>query len=147
MPADLARILRFAASYLEEHGRSRFRFGDTGNPMCPAAAIAVALGLSARGLGRSRWFWPGSRTQEAVGTVILRSGLLDALPVPAPPYGTRKIRPHVMTARRAVPELARWNDDKALDSMVVQALRDQARRVSIGAASQPVSLPSPSAAW
>jgi hypothetical protein len=114
--------------------------------MCPAAAIAVALGLPASGLGRGRLFWPGTRTQREVGTVILRSGLLDSLPVPASRYGTRKPRPALMSPSRAVRELARWSDDKALDSIVVHALRDQARRLSTRAASRPASLPSPSTA-
>ncbi len=114
--------------------------------MCPAAAIAVALGFPASGLGRGRWFWAGTRTQREVGAVILRSGLLDTLPVPAAPHGRRKLRPLLMTPRRAVRELARWSDDKALDSIVVHALRDQARRLSIRAASQPASLLSPSTA-
>ncbi|HVH64637.1 MAG TPA: hypothetical protein VM674_01270 [Candidatus Acidoferrum sp.] len=129
-PADLARILRFAATYMEEHGRARHRFGrGGGTPVCPVAAIGLALGHHPRRVGRGWFFGYPNRAHRAVGTVILRSGLLSQLPVPADPYGRRKLRPATMSPFRAVIELAKWSDDKMLDALVIDAFREQARRL------------------
>lgn len=94
--------------------------------MCPAAAIGLALGYSASAIGVGRFFNIPNRAQREVGSVILRSGLLDDLPVPQPEYRKRRPRPLQMTPSRAVRELARWSDDKTLDSVVVTALRARA---------------------
>jgi hypothetical protein len=66
---------------------------------------------------------------DRVGEIILRTGLLDHLPVAGNVVGTRNLRPQVMTPRRALLELASWNDDKALDTLVIDAFRSQARRL------------------
>ena len=125
--ADLARILSFAATYMEENGRARFSFGGRpGGRLCAAAAIALALGCNPRRLGRGWFFLPTSDVHRAVGTVILRTDLLSGLPVPQPPHCRRKLRPAKLSPYRAVKELARWSDDKTLDSLVVGALRDRA---------------------
>jgi hypothetical protein len=137
--ADLARILSFAATYMEERGRARFKFGRRGEPMCPAAAIGAALGFSPRQIGWSRFFRIRTVAVAAVGTVILRSRLLDRLPVPASRNGRRRSRPVQMSPYHAVRELARWNDDKALDTLVIGAFRNQAARLR--EARQPVSAP------
>ena len=127
-PKDLARVLGFAATYLEERGRARFSFGGgPGKPMCPVAAIALALGYRPWRVGWRNLFMVRSAAQNAVGLVILRSGLLDRLPVPSTDGRRRKLRPARMSPFRAVRELARWNDDKAIDTIVISALRDQAR--------------------
>jgi hypothetical protein len=128
--ADLARILAFAATYMEEHGRARFSFGARpGQPLCPAAAIALALGCNPRRLGRGWLFLPANEVHHAVGSVILRSGLLARLPVPGA-NGRRKLRPAAISPYRAVRELARWSDDKVLGTLVIGALREQAYRLS-----------------
>jgi hypothetical protein len=89
--ADLARILAFAATYTEEYGRARFTFGGRpGQPVCPAAAIAMALGYNPHALGRAWLFRPVNAAHRAVGTVILRSGQLSRLPVPSTHDGRRK---------------------------------------------------------
>jgi hypothetical protein len=127
---DLARILAFAATYMEEHGRARFSFGARpGQPLCPAAAIALALGCNPRRLGRGWLFLPANEVHHAVGSVILRSGLLSRLPVPGA-NGRRKLRPATISPYRAVRELARWSDDKALSTLVIGALREQAFSLS-----------------
>lgn len=129
-PADLARILGFAATYMEEHGRARFRFGrGGGRPLCPVAAIGLALGYHPRRVGRGWFFGYPKQAHRAVGTVILRSGLLSQLPVPADPYGRRKVRPSTLSPFRAVVELAKWSDDKTLDTVVIDALREQGRKL------------------
>ena len=133
--ADLARILSFAATYMEENGRARFSFGGRpGQPLCPAAAIALALGWNPRGLGRGWLFLPRSEVHRAVGTLILRTGILSGLPVPQRPHGRRKLRPAKLSPYRAVKELARWSDDKTLDSLVVGALRARAYELATPAA-------------
>lgn len=129
-PADLARILGFAATYMEEHGRARYRFGQGGGrPVCPVAAIGLALGYQPRRIGRGWFFGYPNRAHRAVGTVILRSGLLTQLPVPADPYARRKVRPAAISPFRAVTELAKWSDDKTLDTVVIDAFREQARKL------------------
>lgn len=126
-PADLARILRFAATYMEEHGRARFRFGGRpGRAACPVAALALALGVKPRRVGWGWFVLPANQEHRVVGTVILRSGLLDRLPAPANAYGHRRPRPSNLTPVQAVAELARWSDDKTLDAIVVGALRSAA---------------------
>jgi hypothetical protein len=126
-PADLARILSFAATYMEEHGRARFRFGDRpGRPMCPVAAIALARGYSPRAVGFAGFFRGRTPALRTVGTIVLRTGLLDRLPAPAHRYGRRKRRPSDLSPIRAAHELARWSDDKTLDSVVIAALRAKA---------------------
>ena len=128
---DLARILAFAATYLEERGRARFTFGGkAGQPLCPAAAIALALGFNPRRIGRGWFFSIPNEGHRSVGTVILRTGLLNKLPVPENPYGRRKPRPACMSPYRAVKELARWSDDKTLDTLVVGAMRRRASELS-----------------
>ena len=129
-PGDLARILGFAATYMEEHGRARFRFGGkAGHPACPVAAIALALGYEPQRIGRGWFFSLPNQVHRAVGSVILRTGLLNDLPVPAQVCGRRTLRPGAMSPFRAVQELARWSDDKTLDRLVIEALRDQARKL------------------
>jgi hypothetical protein len=126
-PADLARILSFAATYMEEHGRARFRFGGlAGRAACPVAAIGIALGFNPRRIGRGWFFSRPNEVHRAVGSVILRTGLLNDLPVPQRPYGQRKLRPATMSPFDAVVELASWSDDKALDVHVSGALRHRA---------------------
>lgn len=133
-PADLARVLRFAATYMEEHGRGRGWFGKPGAALCPAAALAVAVGINPQRIGRGWFFGASNQEQTRVGEIILRSGLLDCLPVPANPFGRRDPRPLAMTPRRALLELATWSDDKSLDSVVIEAFRAQARKLLAGAA-------------
>jgi hypothetical protein len=146
-PADLARILGFAATYMEEHGRARFRFGGRpGHPACPVAAIALALGIKPRRVGHGWFFRIGNEAHRAVGTVILRSGLLSQLPVPSRPYGRLSPRPANMSPVRAVHELARWSDDKTLDRVVIEALRDQARGLVTPRSRVLASMSSPAAA-
>ena len=131
--ADLGRILSFAATYMEEHGRARFSFGGRpGQPLCPAAAIALALGFNPRRLGRGWLFLPVSEVHRVVVTVILRTGLLNSLPVPKSPRSRRKLRPANMSPYRAVKELARWSDDKAYDTLIVGALRQRAQLLLSG---------------
>ena len=78
-PKDLARVLGFAATYLEERGRARLSFGGgPGKPMCPVAAIALALGYRPWRVGWRNLFMVRSAAQNAVGLVILRSGLLES---------------------------------------------------------------------
>ena len=126
-PADLARILSFAATYMEEHGRARFRFGGrAGRAACPVAAIGLALGYNPRRIGRGWFFLRPNEVHRAIGSVILRTGLLDDLPVPADSCGRRKLRPATISPLRAVQELAAWSDDKALDAHVSGALRHRA---------------------
>jgi len=128
---DLARILAFAATYLEERGRARFTFGGkAGGPLCPAAAIALALGFNPRRIGRGWFFSIPNEVHRSVGTLILRTGLLNNLPVPENPYGRRKLRPARMSPYRAVKELARWSDDKTLDTLIVGAMRRRASELS-----------------
>lgn len=129
-PSDLARILSFAATYMEEHGRARFTFGRTsGRPLCPVAAIAVALGYRPRTVGWGCFFRLRTEALLAVGTIILRTGLLDRLPVPENPYGRRRLRPSNVSPIQAAHELARWSDDKSLDTVVIGALRARAREL------------------
>jgi hypothetical protein len=129
--SDLARILSFAATYIEEHGRARFRFGDRpGRPMCPVAAIAIARGYSPRAVGFAGFFRGMTPALRTVGSIILRTGLLDRLPVPARPYGRRKLRPSDLSPIQAAHELARWSDDKTLDSVITAALRARARELA-----------------
>ena len=128
-PADLARVLRFAATYMEEHGRGRGWFGTRGTALCPAAAIAVALGINPQRIGRAWFFRASNEDQDRVGEIILRTGLLESLPVPGNRFGARNLRPQPMTPRRALLELALWNDDKALNSLVIEAFRSQARKL------------------
>jgi hypothetical protein len=126
-PSDLVRILSFAATYMEEHGRARFTFGrKSGQPLCPVAAIALALGHRPRAVGWGCFFRPRTEALRAVGTIVLRTGLLDRLPVPARTYGRRKLRPPNLSPIRAAHELARWSDDKSLDTTVIKALRARA---------------------
>ena len=129
-PIDLARILRFAATYMEEHGRARFRFGGgPGRAACPVAALALALGVEPRRVGWSLLFLPANQAQHKLGSVILRSGLLDRLPAPATAYGRRRPRRSHLTPVQAIHELARWSDDKALDAIVIGALRARAEEI------------------
>lgn len=141
-PADLARILRFAATYMEEHGRARFRFGGRpGHPACPVAALALAVGVKPQRVGWGWFVLPANHAQRAVGRVILRSGLLDRLPAPANAYGNRRPRPSNLTPVQAVSELARWSDDKALDGTVIGALRAAASQLQPARARcQPIGL-------
>jgi hypothetical protein len=131
-PSDLARILGFAATYLEEHGRARFSFGrKSGRPLCPVAAIAVALGYHPRAVGWGCFFRVRTQPLHAVGTIILRTRLLDRLPVPARSCGRRKLRPSELSPIQATHELARWSDDKTLDSVVIAALRARAGELAL----------------
>jgi hypothetical protein len=130
-PSDLARILSFAATYMEEHGRARFRFGGRpGRPMCPVAAIALARGYSPRAVGFAGFFRGRTPALRTVGTIVLRTGLLDRLPVPARRYGRRKRRPSDLSPICAAHELARWSDDKTLDAVVIAALRARASELA-----------------
>lgn len=107
--------------------------------MCPVSAIGVALGFRPQQIGWGRFFRIRTEAVAAVGSVILRSRLLERLPMPASRYGRRRSRVVQMSPYSAVRELARWNDDKALDALVVGALRDQAARLR--EARRPVTVP------
>jgi hypothetical protein len=109
---DLAAILNRAADYLDAHGLKSGSWGTPGGPVCMNAALAIALDRDPAALGRMWFVNPVSNsTLREVGTVVLDSGLLEDLPVPAAPQGTRRrSRPSVMDARRAVVELAAWSD-------------------------------------
>jgi len=109
---DLAAVINRAADYLDAHGLKSGSWGTPGGPVCMNAALAIALDRDPSALGRMWFVNPVSNaTLREVGALILESSLLDELPVPeAPPGSRRRARPSVMDARRAVVELAAWSD-------------------------------------
>jgi hypothetical protein len=109
---ELAAVLNRAADYLDAHGLRSGSWGSPGGPACMNAALAIALDRHPDALGRMCFFNPRANpTTDAVGAVILESGLLEILPVPqAEPGSVRRVRPPGIGARRAVLELARWSD-------------------------------------
>ena len=109
---ELAAILNRAADYMDAHGLKSASWGRPGGPVCMNAALAIALDRHPGALGRMWFVSPVSNpTLREVGNVVLESGLLEELPVPAGPQGARRrTRPSVMDARRAVVELAAWSD-------------------------------------
>src|SRR5438045_2032291 len=104
--------LESAAAYLDEHGLKAVGFGKEGGPVCMIGALAVALGLDPRRLGLGPFFKAGLTPKAAhVAEVVIRGRLLHLLPVPEPAtWDRRRPRPELMSAGRALRELARWSD-------------------------------------
>ncbi|HEX6349334.1 MAG TPA: hypothetical protein VF160_08080 [Candidatus Dormibacteraeota bacterium] len=125
----LAAVLNRAADYLDAHGLRSGSWGSPGGAVCMDAALAIALDRDPAALGRMWFVNPVSNpTLREVGEVILASGILDQLPVPAAePGARRRLRPAVMDARRAVIELAAWSDAPGRTAATASAaLRAQA---------------------
>lgn len=92
-------------------------------------ALALAMGADPRRLGR--FGFHAARSNEvvdAVGGLILSSGLMEMLPVPdGRPGARRRQRPEVISARRAVIELACWSDAPGRTAaFAAEVLRDRA---------------------
>ena len=131
-PLQQAQVLRRAAALIDRGGLRRNGWGRPGAALCLNTALAAALGLDSRRLGRFGFYSFGSNdVTEAVGTLIRDSGLLDHLPVPqTSSWQTRRVRPQALSAGRAVQELARWNDVPGRGAdLAVEVLRAQAGRL------------------
>ena len=131
-PLHQAQVLRRAAALIERGGLRRHGWGRPGAALCLNTALAAALGLDSRRLGRFGFYALLSNdVTAAVGTLIKSSGLLDRLPVPqTSSWQTRRVRPQALSAGRAVEELARWNDAPGRDAeLAVEVLRAQAGRL------------------
>lgn len=131
-PLQQARALRLAADLIERGGLRRNGWGRPGASLCLNTALAAGLGLDSRRLGRFGFHAIRSNeVVEAVGRLIVDSGLLALLPVPqAAAWQTRRLRPERPAPGRAVYELARWNDVPGRDAaLAAQVLRIQAGRL------------------
>lgn len=139
---ELAAVLNRAADYLDAHGLRSGSWGFPGGPACMNAALAIALDRNPAALGRMCFFNPRANpTTDAVGEVILESGLLEVLPVPqAEPGAVRRTRRAGIGPRRAVIELAAWSDVPGRTAAAAAgALRSHA--VALMRAQRPASRP------
>lgn len=110
-PLALAAALNHAADYLDAHGLRRHGWGRPGQAVCMNAALAIALDRDPRDLSRFGFQARDGATVDAVGGVILESGLLDRLP----PVN-RGDRRGTLTPAGAVREVARWSDAVGRDA-------------------------------
>ena len=138
-PLQAAAALNRAADYLDSHGLRRYGWGTPGRSVCMNAALAIALDRDPAELSCIGFQRRHGATVEAVGRLVLESGLLDRLPPVR-----RGDRAGVLTPVLAVRELARWSDAVGRDgAYAASALRRAAVRLLPRAARRAQAEPRP----